>query len=140
MLRQEFVDELDPERSLKDEFMSFFEEENQILADLQAAETQLEDIDPADTDGLQKVLDHMQDLQAKADAKDVYALESKAKKIMDLVGFTSEEGESRVRMFSGGWEMRIGLGKVLLKDPNILLLDEPTNHLDLESVEWLEDF
>lgn len=45
-----------------------------------------------------------------------------------------------VSMFSGGWKMRIGLGKVLLKDPNILLLDEPTNHLDLESVEWLEAF
>jgi len=43
-------------------------------------------------------------------------------------------------MFSGGWKMRIGLGKVLCKEPNILLLDEPTNHLDLESVEWLEDF
>ena len=139
-LRQEFVDELIPERTLKEEFLSVFEEENQILADLKSSEEELEKMDSTDTDAMQAVLDKMQDLQAKADAKDVYALESKTKKIMDLMGFTSEEGDSLVRMFSGGWKMRIGLGKVLLKDPNILLLDEPTNHLDLESVEWLEDF
>lgn len=140
MLRQEFVDELVPNRSLKEEFMSVFEEENQILQNLRLAEAQLESMDPSDADAMQEVLDRMQDIQAKADAKDVYSLESKAKKIMDLMGFTSEEGESAVSMFSGGWKMRIGLGKVLLKDPNILLLDEPTNHLDLESVEWLEAF
>lgn len=50
------------------------------------------------------------------------------------------EGEQPVSSFSGGWRMRIGLGKILLTDPNILLLDEPTNHLDMESVEWLESF
>ena len=50
-------------------------------------------------------------------------------KIMDLMGFEPEEGDYQVSSFSGGWKMRIGLGKVLLKDPNILLLDEPTNHL-----------
>lgn len=50
------------------------------------------------------------------------------------------EGDHPVSSFSGGWRMRIGLGKILLNDPNILLLDEPTNHLDMESVEWLESF
>ena len=47
------------------------------------------------------------------------------------------EGDQPVSSFSGGWRMRIGLGKILLKDPNILLLDEPTNHLDMESIEAL---
>lgn len=59
---------------------------------------------------------------------------------MNLMGFTPEEMEDTVGSFSGGWKMRIGLGKVLLKESNILLLDEPKNHLDLESVEWLESF
>lgn len=140
MLRQEFVDELVLTRTLKDEFMSVFDEENQLLQDLRDAENELENMGADDADRMQEVLDRMQKLQAKADAKDVYALESRAKKVMDVMGFTTDEGDDLVSMFSGGWKMRIGLGKVLLKEPNILLLDEPTNHLDLESVEWLENF
>jgi ATPase subunit of ABC transporter with duplicated ATPase domains len=141
MLKQEFIDELVRERTLKEEFMSVFEEENQILQDIRDSETELESLgESGDPDKMQEILDRMQKLQAKADAKDVYALESKTKKVMDLMGFTDDEGDDLVASFSGGWKMRIGLGKVLLKDPNILLLDEPTNHLDLESVEWLEEF
>lgn len=139
-LRQEFIDELVPTRTLMEEFMSVFEEENAILQSLRDAEAELEGMDGSDPDAMQDVLDRMQGIQAKADAKGVYALESRAQKIMDLMGFTEEEGSSLVSMFSGGWKMRLGLGKVLLKEPNILLLDEPTNHLDLESVEWLEAF
>jgi len=140
MLRQEFVDELVPDRTLLEEFMSVFEEENKILEDLREAENQLEKMTGDDADAMQEVLDRMQKLQANAENKDVYALESRAQKTMNLMGFEDEEQDYLVAMFSGGWKMRIGLGKVLLKDPNILLLDEPTNHLDLESVEWLEAF
>jgi ATP-binding cassette subfamily F protein 3 len=125
ILRQEFVDELVLDRTLKEEFMSVFEEENKILQDLRDAESELEQLSSTeDPERMQQILDSMQRLQGKADAKDVYSLESKAKKVMDLMGFTTEEGEDLVSMFSGGWKMRIGLGKVLLQDPNILLLDE----------------
>lgn len=140
MLRQEFIDELVPERTLMEEFMSVFEEENKILSDLREAETELEGMTGEDADKMQEVLDRMQKLQNKAETKDVYALTSRAKKVMNLMGFEDDEEDYLVAMFSGGWKMRIGLGKVLLRDPNILLLDEPTNHLDLESVEWLEQF
>jgi ATP-binding cassette subfamily F protein 3 len=142
ILRQEFVDELDLERPLFNEFMSVFSEENQILLTLREVEAELEQMtsDAIDADRMQQILDRMADLQAKADAREVYALDSRVQKVMDLMGFTPDESKMPVKMFSGGWKMRIGLGKVLLKDPNVLLLDEPTNHLDLESVEWLEDF
>lgn len=140
VLRQEFVDELVPDRTLKEEFMSVFENELKILQDLRNAEKELESMSSDDTDKMQDVLDRMQNLQAKADLQNVYALESRAKKVMNLMGFEDDEEDYLVAMFSGGWKMRIGLGKVLLRDPNILLLDEPTNHLDLESVEWLEQF
>jgi len=140
ILRQEFVDELEMERSLFDEFMSVFVEEKALLDELRSSEAELESMSADDSDRMQEILDRMTDLQTKADAKAVYALESRVQKIMDLMGFTADDGNLPVRMFSGGWKMRIGLGKVLLQDPNILLLDEPTNHLDLDSVEWLEDF
>uniref|UniRef100_A0A7S1FXD9 ABC transporter domain-containing protein n=1 Tax=Corethron hystrix TaxID=216773 RepID=A0A7S1FXD9_9STRA len=140
MLKQEFVDALVPTRSLVDEFMSVFEEENQILENLKTCEEDLADIDASDTDKMQATLDRMEDLQAKADAKGVYQIRARAEKAMDLMGFTTEEREQPVSSFSGGWKMRIGLGKVLCLDPNVLLLDEPTNHLDLDSVEWLEAF
>ncbi|CAJ1948138.1 unnamed protein product [Cylindrotheca closterium] len=140
ILRQEFVDELVKERTLKEEFISVFEEENQIIKDLKEVESRLENMFSDDTDKMQEILDRMQELQQKAEDKNVYVLESRVKKIMDLMGFTEDEGEDLVASFSGGWKMRIGLGKVLLQDPNVLLLDEPTNHLDLESVEWMESF
>ncbi len=124
ILRQEFVDELVKERTLKEEFMSVFAEENQIVQDLKEAETQLETMSDADPDAMQEILDRMQDLQQKAEDKDVYVLESKVKKTMDLMGFTDDEADDLVASFSGGWKMRIGLGKVLLRDPNILLLGE----------------
>jgi ATP-binding cassette subfamily F protein 3 len=140
MLRQEFIDELVPERTLREEFLSIFGVENQILEDLKSSEQELESTPPENSEKMQEILDRMQELQNKAENKAVYALESRVQKVMDLMGFTDDETEDLVASFSGGWKMRIGLGKVLLKDPNILLLDEPTNHLDLDSVEWLESF
>lgn len=123
ILRQEFVDELDPSRTLKEEFFTVFDEENQILKDLRSCELQLENLgSSSDTDLMQEILDRMQELQAKADNKGVYALESRVQKVLNLMGFTEEEADDLVGSFSGGWKMRIGLGKVLLKDPNVLLL------------------
>lgn len=124
ILRQEFIDELVPERTLREELLSIFEEENKILTELKEAEAELENSPPEDVDRMQRILDRMQELQNLAEDKEVYALESRIKKVMDLMGFNNDEGEDLVNSFSGGWKMRIGLGKVLLKDPNILLLDE----------------
>lgn len=134
MLRQEFVDELIKTRTLKEEFMSIFDEETQLLQSIRDAEAELETLDTEkDPDRMQEILDTMADLQAKADAKGVYALEARCKKIMDLMGFTDDEGDDLVASFSGGWKMRIGLGKVLLREPNILLLGEYAFSLNLLS-------
>ena len=121
MLRQEFIDEIDLGRTLREEFMSVFTEEAEIMAQLREAEEQLGKMTGEDADAMQEVLDRMAKLQNKADSKNVNALESRVSKIMDLMGFDPDEGDFTVSMFSGGWKMRIGLGKVLLKDPNILV-------------------
>jgi ATPase subunit of ABC transporter with duplicated ATPase domains len=96
MLRQEFVDEIDMTRTLREEFRSVFEEEAKIMSDLSDAEMELENMaggaDDDIADRMQEVLDRMATLQAKADSKGVSVLDSKVSKIMDLMGFDPEEG------------------------------------------------
>jgi len=138
-LRQEFVDDLVLTRTLKEELMSVFGEEAKVLSEIEEAENELSQCKD-DMEKMQTILDRMQELQNKADSMGVTGLDARVERIMNLMGFSPEEGDQLVAAFSGGWKMRIGLGKILLTEPNILLLDEPTNHLDLESIEWMESF
>ncbi len=69
-----------------------------------------------------------------------YSLEAKVRGVLFGLGFKEEDMRRLTTEFSGGWQMRIALAKLLIRNPEVLLLDEPTNHLDLESVRWLEGF
>jgi ATP-binding cassette subfamily F protein 3 len=71
---------------------------------------------------------------------DIYTLDSQVGAVLGGLGFTKEDWDRRTEDFSGGWQMRISLAKLLLQKPSLLLLDEPTNHLDLESRNWLENY
>ncbi len=71
---------------------------------------------------------------------DIYTLDSQVGTVLGGLGFAKEDWERRTEEFSGGWQMRIALAKLLLEKPSLLLLDEPTNHLDLETRNWLEDY
>lgn len=79
-------------------------------------------------------------LQSQFENAGGYSLEARARAVLGGLGFAPEDAERSTAEFSGGWQMRIALAKLLLKNPDILLLDEPTNHLDLASVTWLEGF
>jgi len=80
------------------------------------------------------------ELQEEFERRDGYSLKAEVESVLFGLGFREGELKKRTEEFSGGWQMRIALAKLLLENPNVLLLDEPTNHLDLESMTWLEDY
>jgi len=134
-LTQEF--EVDPTRTVREEFWRAFKEANEVHEALAKVHRDMETAGP---DALDKLLHHMDRLQRQFEGMDGYGLEARIEKILPEMGFASEDGDRLVSAFSGGWQMRMSLGKILLQKPDLLLLDEPTNHLDLETIEWLETY
>lgn len=134
-LNQEF--DVVTSRTVREEFWTVFTEANQVQQQQQQVQQQMESADPDTLDDLIHQLDR---LQRQFEALDGYNLESRIEKILPEMGFSAEDGDRLVSAFSGGWQMRMCLGKILLQSPDILLLDEPTNHLDLETIEWLETY
>ena len=89
---------------------------------------------------LKELVDELGKLQHVLEHREGYNTETKIKQILSGLGFKENDFYRMTEEFSGGWQMRIELAKLLLREPNILLLDEPTNHLDIESLEWLETY
>jgi ATP-binding cassette subfamily F protein 3 len=134
-LNQEF--EVDPTRTVKEELWRAFKEANEVHEALSQVHHKLESATPEELDNLLRKMDR---LQRQFEALDGYGLEAKIDKILPELGFAPEDGERLVSAFSGGWQMRMSLAKIMLQKPDLLLLDEPTNHLDLETIEWLEKY
>lgn len=134
-LTQEF--EVEPTRTVREEFWTVFEAANQAHHGLSRVQQQMQTADPEELDRLIHELDR---LQRQFEALDGYTLDAQIEKILPELGFVLEDGDRLVSAFSGGWQMRMSLGKILLQSPDLLLLDEPTNHLDLETIEWLETY
>jgi ATP-binding cassette subfamily F protein 3 len=86
------------------------------------------------------VADRFHRSESEFRARDGYAVESQVGMVLSGLGFPQRDWKRRTEEFSGGWQMRIALAKLLLEKPNLLLLDEPTNHLDLEARNWLEGY
>lgn len=134
-LNQEF--DVDPSRTIKEELWTVFKEANKVQLSLMEVQHQMETASPEELD---KLINKLDKLQRQFEALDGYGLEARIGKILPEIGFEPEDGDRLVSAFSGGWQMRICLAKILLQEPDLLLLDEPTNHLDLETIEWLENY
>jgi ATP-binding cassette subfamily F protein 3 len=135
-----------PQEGLRLSGRSVFEECLSVFDELREMETEIERLA-----GQMATLDHKSSeyaaaaerysmLQGRFHALDGYALDAQVGAVLGGLGFGKEDWARRTEEFSGGWQMRIALAKLLLARPNLLLLDEPTNHLDLETRNWLENY
>ena len=126
-------------RTLIDETTTAFGDLLAIKAEMHDLEERLGDtsIPQAEHDAM---LARYSDLQDTFRHRDGYAIELKTATVLQGLGFRTSDFARPCETFSGGWQMRIALAKLLLGQPGLLLLDEPTNHLDLEARNWLEEY
>ncbi len=137
-LQQEF--DVDPHRTVRAELFQAFGEAAEVLNRRTAVEEAMGSEAAADPDELDRLIAELGSLQSRFEALHGYELDARIDKLLPTIGFSPEEAERRVGDYSGGWQMRIALGKILLQEPDLLLLDEPTNHLDVETIQWLEGY
>lgn len=126
------------EKSALAEVVDSAHEVKEVERRVRALERQISETAPGDE--LDRLLERYGAAQDRFERLGGYELEARARQILAGLGFPVEDFDKPACDFSGGWQMRIALSKLLLRHPDLLLLDEPTNHLDLESVRWLEQF
>ena len=126
-------------RTVFDEASSGFAELLQIKGEMHDIEHRLGDVSIPE-DEHNAMLDRYSTLQDRFRLGEGYSIELKTATVLQGLGFKPSDAERPTETFSGGWQMRIALAKLLLRAPNLLLLDEPTNHLDLDARNWLEEY
>ena len=126
-------------RSLLEEAESAFDDVKKIESGLEEIHSQLQNTSH-ESEEFNDLIELQGEFQHKLESLDAFRIRSKTEKVLMGLGFSTEDFSRDCNEFSGGWQMRISLAKLLLKNPSLLLLDEPTNHLDIESLEWLENY
>ena len=138
-LQQEF--DVDVRRSVREELFQAFGEAAMVRNRQREVELAMaSERAAADADHLQELIEELGRLQTRFEGLHGYELDARIDKLLPTIGFDEEQAERLVGDYSGGWQMRIALGKILLQEPDLLLLDEPTNHLDMATIEWLESY
>ena len=126
-------------RTIFAECLSVFDELHEMEKEMEALTRSMSELDHAGQE-YSNVADRYQKLEHEFVSRDGYTLEMQVGQVLTGLGFHRNDWTRQTEEFSGGWQMRIALGKLLLQKPNLLLLDEPTNHLDLEARNWLEEY
>ncbi|HTB95453.1 MAG TPA: ABC-F family ATP-binding cassette domain-containing protein [Terracidiphilus sp.] len=126
-------------RTIFEECLTVFDGLRSMESEIEHLAGQLADLDHASPE-YESAAERFSMLQDRFHSLDGYALDAQVGSVLTGLGFTKEDWQRQTEEFSGGWQMRIALAKLLLARPNLLLLDEPTNHLDLETRNWLEDY
>ena len=126
-------------RTVMEECLSVFGHLLEIEKEMETLTHQMAETDPK-SEEYQKIIERYHRIETEFQHHDGYALEAQVGEVLGGLGFSREDTKRPAEEFSGGWQMRLGLAKLLLTKPHLLLLDEPTNHLDLEARNWLEQY
>ena len=126
-------------RTVFAECMSVFSRLRDMEKELEDLTSRMAEIDHTSTE-YEQVAERYHQIEHEFRVHDGYAIDAQVGAVLAGLGFGPEDWNRQTDEFSGGWQMRISLAKLLLQKPNLLLLDEPTNHLDLESRNWLEQY
>ncbi|MFZ1731815.1 MAG: ABC-F family ATP-binding cassette domain-containing protein [Bacteroidota bacterium] len=119
-----------------DDIIAMHDRVDELSAEISRISTQ---VSPEDEE-LHRMVDELGEIQHLLEHREGYNIQTKVAQVLTGLGFHERDFHRLTEEFSGGWQMRIALVKLLLREPTILLLDEPTNHLDLEALQWLEDY
>ena len=127
-------------RTVLEEAMTAFESTAGIEREIEEVTRELETRTDYESDTYAALIEHLTTLNDRLEMSHTEPPEVQARRTLLGLGFLDSELDRLTETFSQGWNMRIELAKILLRQPDVLLLDEPTNHLDIESIEWLEDY
>ncbi|MEO5948042.1 MAG: ABC-F family ATP-binding cassette domain-containing protein [Chitinophagaceae bacterium] len=127
-------------RTVLEETATAFIEIQKLEKRLEVINKELEVRTDYESDSYTNIITELTDIHARLDMVGAGNREQEMEKVLRGLGFDRNDFNRQTSEFSGGWRMRIELGKLLLQKPDILLLDEPTNHLDIEAIQWLEDY
>jgi ATP-binding cassette subfamily F protein 3 len=126
-------------RTVFAECMTVFSDLHAMERELEALTHKISELDHTSPE-YASVADRYHSLEHEFQTRGGYSIEAEVGRVLQGLGFRKEDWERQTDEFSGGWQMRLALAKLLLQKPNLLLLDEPTNHLDLEARNWLEEY
>ncbi len=128
-------------RTVREELESSFKDIQVVSNKLLEIENEMKFLEISkDSEKLDHLVNQLAKFQEKFEVLGGYQMQADVEKILPKLGFSQDDADKLVGNFSGGWQMKVALGKIILQKPDLLLLDEPTNHLDLETIFWLEEY
>ena len=138
-LKQEFDCNLN--RTVREELESSFKDIQIVSNKLLEIENEMKFLETSkDSEKLDHLVNQLAKFQEKFEVLGGYQMQAEVEKMLPKLGFSQDDADKLVGNFSGGWQMKVALGKIILQKPDLLLLDEPTNHLDMETIFWLEEY
>ncbi len=127
-------------KTVMDETLTAFKEELELEKTINSINEKISGRDDYGSEKYNDLVQKLAEATERFELLDGSRIKVKVEKVLRGLGFLPGDIQKPMKEFSGGWQMRVELAKILLKKPNLVMLDEPTNHLDIQSIQWLEDY